>query len=76
MALSRPLGATAARSLPASDTYELRVHVPISQVWPRSRGVQSGKTHLHVTEWTVIGGNYPFTGEVRSQSVRPVRDVA
>ncbi len=35
--------------------YELRVHVPISQVWPRSVGGQSGKTHLHVRERTVIG---------------------
>lgn len=30
--------------------FELRYHVPRSQVWQGSRGAQKGHTHLHVTE--------------------------
>ena len=31
-----------------SEPFELRYHVPRSQVWAGSRGRQSGNTHLHV----------------------------
>lgn len=41
-------GATSERIEKVGASYDLRVHVPRSQVWQGSRGGQKGKTHLHV----------------------------
>jgi hypothetical protein len=35
--------------------FDKRYHVPRSQVWRGSRGRQSGRTHLHVTQDITVG---------------------
>jgi hypothetical protein len=46
-AASREVGVT---RLTLSEAFDLRYHVPRSQVWEGSRGRQVGHVHLHVKE--------------------------
>jgi len=39
----------------AAFSYRKLVHVPRSQVWPRSRGRQFGRTHLHIETYFDLG---------------------
>lgn len=45
------------------DRYDVRLHVPRSQVWGGSRGGQRGNVHLHVKKPFSLGRIHRSTGQ-------------